>query len=510
MSTILFHNASILTMDPGQPRAQAVLVRSGRVAWVGVEKDVPARRVDRVIDCGGGTLLPGLTDAHIHLLGYASSLRYLNCGRGAVASIGDIQRLIQARASDTPPGQWVRGRGYDEFHLRERRHPVRADLDAAAPHHPVRLDHRSGHACVLNSRGLEQIGIGPDTADPPAGWIERDESGQPTGLLLEMDSYLSRRMREYQDPQQLRDAVREASQALLKWGVTSLHDASPENDVERWLLLRRMHDDGAVRQRLTVMPGIRYLAKFVEDGWSPGAGDEGIRLGCAKMMVTLTTGALHPSEEEMGSLVADARRSGFPVAVHAVEEEALIAVLGVLLQCGVPQSGAAFAGRIEHCSEATPRVQALLKRTGVAVVTQPGFLYESGERYAAQVPASMQPWLYPLRSLRDLGVPLAAGSDAPVASPDPWRGVYAALTRKDASGLAFHPEQHLSLEEALHLYTAGAATAAGEIERKGTIQPGKLGDLVLLDRDLTEGEPEDVLNTRVVIAMLGGQVVGEG
>ena len=504
MPSLLFRNATVLTMDPRRPYAQAVLVRDDRIAWVGQESETPSQPLDRIIDCGGAALLPGLNDAHIHLFAYAASLGQVDCGRDAVASIQDIQRLVQARVQAMAPGQWVRGRGYDEFYLGEGRHPTQVDLDVAAPHHPVRLDHRSGHACVLNSRGLELVGIGADTPDPPEGIIERDEAGQPTGLLLEMGGYVSQRMWEPRNPKQLQDSVAEASQTLLRWGVSSLQDASLENDVERWSTLRRMQGEGVVCQRLSVMPGIRHLHQFTDDGLLAGAGDPWLRLGPAKLMVTMTTGALQPAVEEVRDLVMDAHRRGFPVAVHVVEEEAITAVLGVLLGNEGRQGD-----RLEHCSEATPPVQALLKESGITVVTQPGFLYESGERYATQVPQETQPWLYPLRTLLGLGLPLATGSDAPVASPDPWRGIYSAVTRRESSGLALHPEQGLSLEEALRLYTAGAAAASQEGHIKGRIQPGKLADLVLVDRDLGRVEPEDLLKVRVALTMVGGEVVWE-
>jgi predicted amidohydrolase YtcJ len=505
MATVLLRNAALLTMDPARPRAQAVLVRGDRIGWVGTDADVPAGSVDRVIDCGGATLIPGLNDAHIHLLAYASSLSDLDTSRGRAGSIGDIQALIRDRVGATPRGRWVRGRGYDDAYLAEGRHPTRWDLDAAAPEHPVRLDHRSGHALVLNSRGLELAGISPDTPDPPEGVIVRDESGQPTGLLLEMAGYVSSRVREHSDPGELRKSVEEACRNLLKWGVTSLQDASPENDPERWDMLKGMQADRVARQRLTVMPGLRHLRSFVGRGLSYGAGGPGCHVGHAKLMVAMTTGAIYPSEEEIRSLVAEAHGLGFPVAVHAVEEEAITAVLRAL-----GRGDAGFSDRVEHCSEATPGVQALLKESGVTVVTQPGFIYESGERYAAQVSADILPWLYPLRSLRDMGLSLAAGSDAPVAQPDPWRGIYAATTRRDASGLALHPEQRLSLEEALHLYTAGAASASGEGGVTGMVRPGMVADLALLDRDVTLVESDGLLNCGVSLTMIGGEVVWEG
>ncbi|MEE8442852.1 MAG: amidohydrolase [Dehalococcoidia bacterium] len=510
MPTILLRNAAILTMDPLHPRAQAVLVQGDRIVWVGQESDVPALPTDRVIDCGGASLLPGLNDAHIHLLAYAASLRYLDCSRDAVVSIPDIQRVIQAHARTVAPGHWIRARGYDESYLGERRHPTRADLDIAASHQPVRLDHRSGHACVLNSRGLELVGIGPDTPDPPEGIIERDDDGVPTGLLLEMNRYVSGRAGEMRDPQQIEEPLVEASRNLLRWGVTSLQDASPENNVERWQLLCHMRKKGVVSQRLSVMPGIHHLHEFIENGLLASTGDHSLRLGQAKVVVTMTTGGLHPSEEELRELVRGAHRQGFGVAVHAVEEEAIVAVLRVLAnEAQASNPGSGILDRIEHCSEATPQVQALLEGSGVTVVTQPGFIYESAERYVAEVAREKQPWLYPLRTIRALGVAMAAGSDAPVASPDPWRGIYGAVARRDASGVALHQEQSLSVEAALHMYTAGAAAASQEDGVKGIIQKGKLADLMLVDRDLNQTKEVDLLKTRVVLTMVGGEVLWE-
>ena len=173
---LILHNASVITMNPQRPRAEAVAVRQGRIAAVGSEGEVASLRTaeTRLLDCGGGALLPAFIDAHAHLLAYAASLLSVDCGPAAVRSIDDIRRAIEERARATPPGRWLRAFGYDETALAERRHPNRHDLDAAAPQHPVRLIHGSGHACVLNSLALRLAGIDITSEEPPGGYMERE------------------------------------------------------------------------------------------------------------------------------------------------------------------------------------------------------------------------------------------------------------------------------------------------------------------------------------------------
>ena len=507
-STLRFRNAAAITMDAQCPHANTVLVKGNRIVWVGDEKDAPSTRADRVIDCAGATLLPGLSDAHIHLLAYAASLRHMDCSRRTVSSIADLQRMIGSQAQTTPTGQWVRGAGYDEFHLAEKRHPARHDLDPTTLDHPVRLDHRSSHACVLNSRGLREVGITAASPDPVGGVIVRDNSGEPTGLLLEMNSYVSQRMPQ-QSESTLQQSVDEASSQLLGWGITSLQDATPGNGLEQWETLLRLTQVGAIRQRLTFMPGIHHVQQFAKERLAHNVDSSAMRIGPAKLVATLTTGALHPTEEEIRRLVNEAHQAGSPVAVHAVEQEVILAMTRALKEANVDGGISHYRDRIEHCSEATPDVLEHLTDSGITVVTQPGFLYESGERYHAEVPAELQPWLYPLSALRQAGVPLAAGSDAPVASPNPWQGIYAAVTRRDSSGMALHPEQGLSVEGALALWTSGAAYAVGEELTRGMLRPGVLADLVLLDRDVTSAPPDELLTCTIAMTTVGGEVVWE-
>ena len=517
---LVLHNASVLTLNPLMPRASWVAIDQGRI--VGVSSGEPPIAVNhrpaRAIDCQGGTLIPGFNDAHCHVLATAASLLAVDCSPAAVSSIEDIKEKLQTRSAQVAKDTWLRGTGYNEFYLREGRHPNRWDLDQAAPDHPVRLLHRSGHAMVLNSRALALAAIHKDTLELPDGVIEREDgTGEPTGLLLEMNEYLDGVI-----PSLSKDEVEVGiglfNERCLALGITSLQDATPGNDLERWELFADLKKRGLLTPSVTFMAGASHMPRFLQEGFTFGYGvhglrpsaAEGLHLGAAKIVVTMTTGTLQPSRDELRRLVRAAHLSGFQIAIHAVEAEAVEEAIDAIRLGAEGSVAGTLRHRIEHCSECPPHLIEKLARNGITVVTQPGFLYYNGERYMAEVPGDRQSWLYPIGSMRAAGVPVAAGSDAPVIPMSPLMGIYAAATRRAESGDAVLPGEAVSVEEALSMYTRGSAYASFEEDVTGSIEEGKRADLVLLDRDPTTVEPEEIKDIRAVMTVVNGEVVWEG
>ena len=508
-SVILF-NARVLTQEQANPVAEMVAVRNGRIAWVGSNSEIASLSAGsaRLIDCGGKTLIPGFVDAHCHLLAYAASLIAIDCGPRSVGSIADLQELLRKAARGTPKGRWMRGRGYDELSVSERRFPTRWEIDEAVPDHPVKLNHRSGHACVLNTKALSIAGISAETPDPVSGVIDRDwDTGKPTGLLLEMGDYIDGRVPPLSGDEIAR-GVRQASLRLVSLGVTSIQDATPSNSPGRWEAFGRFRDDGTVAPRVTMMAGADHIDEFLERGMAFGYGDDRLNLGAVKIMLTATTGALYPDPIALGHLVAKARVSGFQAAVHAVEAEAVEAAALALLRTHT-QDGAPGRDRIEHCSECPPEILERLTGSGIVVVTQPGFLYYSGARYLAEVPEETRPSLYRIASFVRAGLNPAAGSDAPVAEPNPLAGIYSAATRRARTGETITPAEAVAVHEALRMHTISGAYASFQEEAKGSIAAGKLADLVLLDGDPTGVEPERIPEIQPVLTMIDGRVVWE-
>ena len=505
-------NTEALTMDQTAPNAQAVAVAQDRILAVGSDADIRgiAGPDTQIIDGQGLTLVPGFIDSHIHLLSLARTTQELDCSPDKAASVVAIAHRVFEWARIVPPGEWVRCYGYDDLALDEHRHPTRHDLDEISPRHPVRIDHRSGHASVLNSLGLQMAGINAETPDPVEGVIDRDTNGEPTGVLFEMSAYLSQRADFGRTRNKMRQGVTAANRLLLSYGITSLQDAGHQNGTERWQAFRDLIDSETLQSRTTMMAG--QQAELLDAGLSWGSGDNRLRLGHVKIMLTMSTGALHPSFEEFSETAAEAARSGFPVAVHCVEQEAVQAAAQVIaalppLPAGVPPH------RIEHCSECPPDLLEAVRASGAAVVTQPGFIHWNGPSYRKNVAESLQPHLYPIGPLDAAGVNMAFGSDAPVITPNPWPGIYSTVTRKDHQGLSVPKEGSsvgIRAEWATRMYTISGAQSEGTQAEKGSITPGKLADLVLVDANPLNVDSEGLKDIKAKMTMIGGKVVWEG
>lgn len=470
-------------LDAARPPASAILTRRGKIAWIGDALSPAAagpERADRFqrIDCRGGCIVPGFIDAHCHILAYAASLIGADCRPTAAPSIAAVVDAIRRRARQVPPGEWIRAYGYSDFHLREKRHPTRWDLDRAAPNNPVRLNHRSGHACVLNSLALQRLGISGATEEPDGATISRrPHDGAIDGLLLDMDDHIDARMPRMPDAE-LRAGVKLANDRILAAGVTAIHDATPSNSLERWSLMRRLREDGALSPSIVMMPGAKRLHEFADAGMRRGHGDAALTLGHAKAMLTRSGGRLSPSPDELTAMVGAARRLGFPTAIHAVESEAVIAAAGAIAANRAPN----MRHRIEHASECPPDALRAATECGAVVVTQPGFIRDSGDRYIAEFGAAAR-WLYRIGALTAAGAVVAAGSDAPAGEPNPLADMRAAVSRRTLSGAALCPSEAVSPAQALRMHTAAAAYAGGQERVRGSIAVGMRADLALLDSD---------------------------
>lgn len=510
---LLLRNASVVTLDQAKPTAAIVAIKGNRILHVGNEEEAKSLTgaKTKIIDCGGKTVVPGFNDAHCHPLALAASLLSVDCGPRFARSIDELQARIRQRAEQTAKGEWIRATGYNEFYLAERRHPNRWDLDQAAPDRPVKLSHRSGHACVLNSLALKLLGICRETPEPWGGIIERDlELGDPNGLLFEMNPYVERLMPPLSD-EEMERGMALANEEWLSHGITSLQDATWSDSLKRWQTLRGFKERGRLCPRVSMMIGTEDIAdikEFEGEGLlmetEPGAT---LRLGGVKIVLHTTTGRLNPPQEDLNNLACQVHQAGLQLAFHVIEESEVEAAISALEYALLQTPKRDHRHRLEHCSVCPPPLVKRLKNIQAVVVTQPSFIYYSGERYVATVPASEFNWLYPIGSLLGSGLKVAASSDSPVVPSNPFIGLYAAVTRTAETGQALLPQEGIPTLKALEMYTLNSAYVSFEEKVKGRLAPGYLADLAVVSTDPTQVPPNTLKDIEVLMTMVDGEIV---
>jgi predicted amidohydrolase YtcJ len=504
---VILKNANIITMDASQPRAELLAVSDDSIFFIGgnSELDRLTGRSTKVIDCEGKTVIPGFNDAHLHLFSFIRKLMSIDLSPSSVRSVEDIKKAVQKKALATPPGTWISGTDYNEFYLEGNRCPTRWDLDEVVPAHPVVLSHRSLHACVLNSIALSLAGINAETPEPSGARIERDlTTGEPNGILINMLNYIRSEVMPPFSDRELAKGVALADNYFLSHGITSFQDATVSNDIGRWETVCDLKLHGKLSSRITMMAGSPYWREFQKRNLKTGSGDNLMQLGAVKIMPEV-----QPEQSELNTLALDCHKAGFQLAFHAIAEETVASSIIALEYINKHSPTAGKRHRIEHCGECPPALLERLKKVGAVIVTQPPFIYYSGERYLATVAESQQPWLYRIKSPLDKGVVVAGSSDAPVVPANPLVGIYTAVTRRAESGQVLSQEESITAEQALSLYTTNAAFASFEEETKGSLSPGKLADIIILSDDPTHVPPEKIKDIKVEMTIIGGELVWE-
>lgn len=524
MSRLLLLNGKIYTMDRALPRAQAVAIEGGRILAVGSNEEVRAQARGggwESLDLEGKAVVPGLIDCHVHFLDFALGLKRLDFK--GVDSLEGALELVRERAQKCRPGEWITGFGWDH-HLWQRGFPRKEDLDRVAPENPVALTRKDGHLMWVNSLALERAGIDERTPDSPGGEIERDEQG-PTGILKERALKLIEEILPPSSPQSRQEALREAIDKAQQFGLAGIHDCEGSEALADFQSLLAQGELGV---RVYMMIPQENLEKAISLGLKTGFGNDYLRLGDLKLFADGSLGSqtahmLEPfygqpdnfgipvlSQDELQDIVGRASEAEIACAVHAIGDAANRKVLDIFAQLR-PKVRGELRHRIEHAQLLHPDDIHRFKQLGIIASMQPIHATSDmvmADRYWRERARYSYAW----RSLLDSGARLAFGSDCPVESLDPLLGIHAAVTRQRASGEpegGWYPQERLTVAEAVHAYTLGAAYASGEERAKGSIAPGKLADLVVLSRDIFEIPPGEILETEVVYTIFDGRVVYE-
>ncbi len=524
----IFVNGRVLTVDQRDRECEAVAVCGNKISFVGTTAGARQRigPEDTVIDLSGRTLLPGFNDAHCHF-GYAGVVQLqAYVGYPEVRSVDDIKKVIAQWAAKTPKGGWIVGRGWDETKYPDRRKPTRWDLDEAAPDHFVFLTRTCGHMSVVNSRLLAAEGIDRNTPDPHGGMIERDAGGEPTGLLLE-HAHIPLKTRTAASVDLLDQGMKIMNRQFMSLGITSAADMSGR-DINEVRLMQKKLAKGEIQIRIYFVARnsgqITFGTNYVKTGLVTGFGSPWMRLGCFKAQMDGSgsggsgamwtpypgggdyTGILHMTQEELDALVLEGHRAGYQVCVHAVGTRAIEMTLDSYEKAlsEIPKADHRF--RIEHCTFVEDCLADRIRDLGVIPVIGPAFLYWVGDGYIQKYHPGWLDWAVAGRRLLDRRIPVAFHSDLPVVPCNPLPAIYTAVTRKTESGQEIGPQQRVTIKEAIRAYTYSGAYASFEEDSKGSIEVGKLADLVVLSDDILRVAPEKIKDMRVDLTMVDGQV----
>ncbi len=535
----ILHNARIHTLDKTKPLASVLVIDQGKVIAVGGDELLVEFERAEKQDLNGRIVLPGLIDAHLHLQYYSLGLQKVDC---ETETLEECLRRVKERVAKTKPGEWILGHGWNQnvwagtFPLpagegRARGWPCAADLDRIAPNHPVYLTAKSLHAGWANSAALRLADIGASTPDPKDGQIQRNEKGEPTGILLENAVLLVNAVLPEPDLIALADAIEKAQSILWKMGLTGVHDFDGRASFSA---LQWLHEQGRLGMRVTKSIPVELLDHAFELGLRTGFGDDWLRIGSVKAFMD---GALGPrtaamfepylgEPENKGNLNMDgeqlfefARRAadgGLGMTVHAIGDRANHEVLNAYEHLrayetdkGLPH----LRHRIEHVQVIHPDDAPRLAKLDVIASMQP--IHATSDMLMADKYWGERTSLaYALKTQLDMGAHVAFGSDAPVESPNPFLGIHAAVTRRRADGTpgveGWHPEQRLSMQQALEGFTVGPAYAAYAEDRQGRLAPGAFADLIVLEKDPLTCNPDEMKDLQSSATMVGGEWVFQG
>lgn len=524
----LLYNANIYTLDPAQPKASAILMDGGRIRALGGKdalEAMPHGGVEKQ-DMRGATILPGLTDAHLHLEQYALSLTKIDC---ETKTKDECLRRVAERVKQAKSGEWILGHGWNHNEWSGSGElPAAKDLDALAADNPVYLTAKSLHAAWANSAALRLAGITADTPDPKDGAIQRNSSGQATGALLETARFLVEQVIPEPSVNEVAQAIEKAQPILWRMGLTGLHDFDRRKS---FMALQQLRAQGRLKLRVNKNLPVESLDHAFELGLCTGFGDDWLWIGSVKAFMD---GALGPRTAAMfqpylndpdnrGILNMDGvelfeycRRAadvGLSMTVHAIGDRANHEVLNAYerlrkyeTEKGLPR----LRHRVEHVQVLHPDDAPRFAQLEVIASMQP--IHASSDMYAAdRFWGERSALAYAWRAQLNYGARLAFGSDAPVESPNPFWGLHAAVTRRRADGTpsaeGWYPEQKLSLAEALSAYTFGAAYAANAEHRLGKLASHYLADLIVLERDIFSAAPDALLDTNPSAVMIDGEWV---
>jgi hypothetical protein len=539
---VIFVHANVYTGVPSNAqfssilREEAIAVRGDRIQAVGKNVDIQKLKgpQTQVIDLGGHFVMPGFNDAHLHLAD--AGLQKLNVDLTGVKTLDEFRERVLAKVEKAKPGEWILGGGWDETTWPVKALPSRWDLDEVSGGHPVFLDRVDGHLAVANTRALQLASITIASRDPEGGQIDRDANGQPTGILRDTAQHAVQAVLPQPTREKRRQGIEVALADLAQHGVTSAQDYSP--DWQNFQIYEDLEKEGKLTARISAwLPfddSVEDLQKkrdshpqpdlMLHTGMLKGFMDGSLGGHTAALIEPYAddpknSGLPRYEAAKLNEMAKARMLAGFQLGFHAIGDKGIQLALDAFAEAEkaaheqkvkAPNGGDDFRLRIEHAQVTTPAQIARFKELKVIASMQPSHVLTDMRWAQDRVGPKRASTSYAWSSFLNKGVPLAFGTDYPVEPITPFRGLYAAVTRKSEDGKQeYFPAQKLTMDQAIAAYTTGAAFAEFEEKEKGTLVPGMLADFVVLDRDVTAAAPEKILGTKVLRTVVGGKTVYE-
>ncbi|MBD1382493.1 amidohydrolase [Metabacillus arenae] len=528
---LVFVNGEVVTIDQKNRVVESVAVKENQIIAVGSNSETRQYISDEteILDLAGKTLLPGFIDAHLHLTIYGTNLLGVSCIAPHIQSLEDIFTDLRKKCQDTPKGQWVRAWGFKETKLVENRFPTKEELDEISTEHPIVIIRTCNHTSIANSKALEIANISEAADNPEGGIIERNQDGSLTGKLIENAHMQLFQFASYSNDE-LRKGMRLASDEFIKAGITSVHDAGAYGEgAETFRVMQEAVKSSDIKVRVFAIIGSLtnshdFVKKMVDAGPISGLGDDRFRIGPAKLFTdgssvgpTIATrepyshnpedcGIIYYSQEELNLILGDAHKKGFQITAHAQGDRAIEMLLNCIEKALAEHPREDHRHRIEHAGIASFDLQERMKQLGVVVIPNPVFMYVNGDRYIEYYGDRVNV-MYPARDYINKGIIAAFGSDAPVTFLDPLLGIHAAVNRKSSDGYSVGETQCIEVIEAIRAYTWNGAYASFEENSKGSIEVGKLADLVVLNDSILSVNKSEIKNMKVELTMIDGEVL---
>jgi predicted amidohydrolase YtcJ len=510
-------------------RAEALAVRDGRVAAVGRDDEIVKLKgpSTAVVDLAGHFAMPGFNDAHVHLAN--AGFRRLTVELGGVKTLAEFRERIREHVLAAGPGEWIVGGGWDQTLWPGHELPTRGDIDAVSTDHPVFLERVDGHIAVVNTKALQLAKITLASKDPPGGKIDRDSTGQATGILRETAKQAVFSVNPQPTHERRRRALETALQELAQWGITSAQDNSdygePRVSWDDFKVLEEIERDGKLTARISEWMAFNdQLSNLQAHRAAHPQSDNMLHTGMLKGFMdgslgSRTAALIEPyaddaanfglpqyDQAKLNQMTKERVDAGFQIGFHAIGDKGVQMALNAFAFAAAPD----LRLRIEHAQVTNPLQVGKFKELKVIASMQPNHLLTDMNWAEARLGPKRAAHSYAWAEFMKQGVTLAFGTDYPVEPITPFRGLYAAVTRKSEDGQKeYYPQQKLNIEQAIAAYTTGSAFAEFAEKEKGTLSPGMLADLVVLDRDITSIPPDKILGTKVLRTVVGGKTVYE-